>query len=139
MNRLKTFFRQYYLMSRKIHKVHIPLTNNNIDTTGAVSRDTISVQLKNFENFVFQKNHDHATHFKPSFLVKKTVIWFTRLKAKTKPWKKHVRKNAKMRPQLNHTETEIKKEDFKEESTTPTTIPSCKARSKNWYMAHSLF
>ena len=43
-------------MSRKIHKVHIALTNNNIDTTGAVSRDTISVQLKNFENFVFQKN-----------------------------------------------------------------------------------
>ena len=55
MNRLKTF-QQYYLMSRKIHKVHIALTNNNIDTTGAVSRDTISVQLKNFENFVFQKN-----------------------------------------------------------------------------------
>ena len=47
MNRLKTFFQQYYLMSRKIHKVQIALTDNNIDTTGAVSRDTISVQLKN--------------------------------------------------------------------------------------------
>ena len=38
-------------MSRKTHKVQLTLTNNNIDTTGAVSRDTISVQLKNFENF----------------------------------------------------------------------------------------
>ena len=100
-------------MSRKIHKVHIALTNNNIDTTGAVSRDTISVQLKNWKFCLSKESDDHATHFKPSFLVKKTVIRFTRLKAKFKPCKKHVRKNAKMRPQLNHTETEIKKKTLK--------------------------
>ena len=45
----KNFFQQYYLMSRKIHKVQIALTNNDIDTTGAVSRDTISVELKNWK------------------------------------------------------------------------------------------
>ena len=44
-----------------------------------------------------------------------------------------------MRPQLNHTETEIKKEDFKEESTTPATVSSNAARSKNGYMAQPLF